>query len=141
MASKAQLTGMTGTFLVAAQLSARGFIASTTSRSAAGADILVTDPECRVTYSIQVKTNSKKSTWWVLGNKEPPKGSKSHIYAFVNLRKGESGDVTADYYFAPSTVIRRIAEQGDGKNWKPYVVSRQRLNKYHDNWGLFENNR
>ena len=34
MASKAQYTGMTGVYLVAAELSRRGFIASPTSRSA-----------------------------------------------------------------------------------------------------------
>jgi hypothetical protein len=64
MASKGQFTGMIGSFLVAAQLSARSLIASTTSRSAAGADILVTDAECHVAFSVQVKTNSKSAGFW-----------------------------------------------------------------------------
>ena len=41
MANKSQLSGMRGVYLVAAELVARGFIVSVTSRSAAGADLLV----------------------------------------------------------------------------------------------------
>ena len=37
------ITGMRGVYLVAAELSKRGFIASPTSRGAQGADLLVTD--------------------------------------------------------------------------------------------------
>jgi hypothetical protein len=48
-----QLTGMRGVYLVAAELPRRGFVASPTSRSAIGADILVTDQACSRTYSIQ----------------------------------------------------------------------------------------
>ena len=59
MASKHQLTGMTGVYLVGAELSRRGFIASPTSRSAEGADLLVTDTECRSSFVIQVKTNER----------------------------------------------------------------------------------
>jgi hypothetical protein len=54
-----QLTGMTGLYLVAAELSKRGYIASPTSRSAQGADLLVTDPDCRRTFSVQVKNKRK----------------------------------------------------------------------------------
>jgi len=38
LASKGQMTGMLGVYLVAAELSKRGFIVSPTSRSAAGAE-------------------------------------------------------------------------------------------------------
>jgi hypothetical protein len=58
MASMQQLTGMRGVYLVAAELSRLGFIASPTSRSAIGADILVTDQSCQNTFSVQVKTNA-----------------------------------------------------------------------------------
>ena len=144
MANKGQLTGMTGTFLVAAQLSSRGLVASMTSRGAEGADILVTDSECKIACSIQVKTNSKSSKWWILGNKKPSKGSKTHIFAFVNLIRNESGDVSAEYYLVPSTVVQKIAIQayeddpkaGANKKWKPFVISRESLNKYHNKWDL-----
>jgi hypothetical protein len=39
-----------GVYLVAAELSYRGFIVSPTSRSAIGADLLVTDQECKRTW-------------------------------------------------------------------------------------------
>jgi hypothetical protein len=50
---------MRGVYLVASELSRLGFIASPTSRSAIGADILVTDQKCKRTYSVQVKKNAK----------------------------------------------------------------------------------
>lgn len=137
MASKGQFTGMTGTFLVAAQLSAKSLIASTTSRSAAGADILVTGAECHVAFSVQVKTNSKASGFWLLGKKEPSKGSDSHIYAFVNLGKDQSGDVTGDYYLVPSKVVRKIARFG-GDSWQNYSVYKEDIEKYRNNWGVFD---
>src|SRR5439155_25614959 len=64
-----QLTGMRGVYLVAPELSRRGFIASPTSRSAIGADILATDQACRRTYSVQVKTNAKTFGFWLLTEK------------------------------------------------------------------------
>ena len=67
MASKGQLTGMRGVFLVAAELSKRGFIVSPTSRSALGADILTTDQSCCKTFSVQVKTNAKNASFWLIG--------------------------------------------------------------------------
>ncbi|MBA7572724.1 hypothetical protein ES708_14510 [subsurface metagenome] len=48
---------MRGVYLVAAELAQRGFIASPTSRSARGADILVADQNCKHACSLQVKTN------------------------------------------------------------------------------------
>src|SRR3972149_3234533 len=66
MASIQQLTGMRGVYLVAAELSRLGFIASPTSRSAIGADILATDQSCRNTFSVQVKTNARTFNFWLL---------------------------------------------------------------------------
>ena len=137
MASKAQFTGMTGSFLVAAQLSARNLVASSTSRSAAGADILVTDENCLVAFSVQVKTNSKSAGFWILGKKEPTAGSKSHIYAFVNLGKDKNGDITGDYYLVPSTVIKKIARYG-GDSWQNYSVYREDIANYKNNWASFD---
>lgn len=137
MASKGQFTGMTGSFLVAAQLSARSMVASNTSRGAAGVDILVTDAECHVAYSVQVKTNSKSAGFWILGKKEPSIGNDSYIYAFVNLAKDQSGDVTGDYYLVPSTVVRKIARYG-GDRWPNYSVYREDILQYRNLWSIFE---
>ena len=48
---------MRGVYLVAAELSKHGFIASPTSRGARAADILATDAECKRAFSVQVKPN------------------------------------------------------------------------------------
>jgi len=66
MASKHQMTGMLGVYLTAAELTRLGFIVSPTSRSAAGADLLVTDHQCKKAWSVQVKTNSKPMNFWLL---------------------------------------------------------------------------
>ncbi len=69
LATKSQLSGMRGVYLVAAELVARGFIVSVTSRSAAGADLLVTDEACAQAWSVQVKANANSGTYWLLGPK------------------------------------------------------------------------
>jgi hypothetical protein len=69
MAIAKQLTGMRGVYLVAAELLRQGLIASATSRSAIGADILAIDQQCVLTYSVQVKTNARTFGFW-LGRRE-----------------------------------------------------------------------
>lgn len=81
------MTGMLGVYLVAAELSRLGFVVSPTSRSAAGADLLVTDQECRKAWSVQVKTNRKAANFWLLNAHALRIRSDSHIYVFVNIGK------------------------------------------------------
>src|SRR5271154_6387703 len=89
MASKGQMTGMIGVYLVAAELSRLGFVVSPTSRSAAGADLLVTDQECRKAWSVQVKTNGKPASYWLVGEHAKRLKSESHVYVFVNIKGKE----------------------------------------------------
>ena len=97
---KGQLTGMTGVYLVAAELSRRGFIASPTSRSAQGADLLVTTPDCSRTYAVQVKTNATTFTFWLMSKKNISIQSKTFVYALVNLRKDDT-----EFFIVPSHVV------------------------------------
>ena len=60
---KAHITGMLGVYLTAAELTNSGFIVSPTSRSALGADLLVTDQRCRMAWSVQVKTQRRQRTF------------------------------------------------------------------------------
>jgi len=64
---KGSLTGIRGVYLVAAELAKRDYIASPTSRSAAGADLLVTDASMQRAFSVQVKTNGKAMNFWLVG--------------------------------------------------------------------------
>jgi hypothetical protein len=89
VSKRGYITGMHGVFLVAAELSARGFIVSTTSRSATGADLLVTDQRCQKAWSVQVKTNGKKASFWLVGSNAQHLKSQSYVYAFVNIRKNK----------------------------------------------------
>jgi hypothetical protein len=101
MASKGQMTGMLGVYLVAAELSKRGFIVSPTSRSAAGADLLVTDQKCCKAWSVQVKTNKGTPNFWLVGAHAKKIKSDSHMYVFVNVGSGEK----AEYIVVPSTHV------------------------------------
>ena len=133
MILKTQLTGMRGVYLIAAELSRLGFIASSTSRSAIGADILATDQKCQRTYSIQVKTNATTFNFWLL-NKEAEKiKSPSHFYAFVNLRP--NGEI--EYYIVPSSVVvdkAKVEKSKKGSIW--YSFSLQNAKKYKDKWSI-----
>ena len=85
----AEITGMLGVYLTAAELSWLNFIASPTSRSAFGADLLVTDQKCKKAWSVQVKTNRKAASFWLVNAHTRDSASDSHVYVFVNL-KGDS---------------------------------------------------
>ena len=101
MASRGQMTGMLGVYLVAAELSRLGFIVSPTSRSAAGADLLVTDQECRRAWSVQVKTNKNPANFWLVGSHATKLKSDSHAYVFVNIRK----EARPEYVVVPSAHV------------------------------------
>src|SRR5262245_65902423 len=93
MPSDNQLTEMRGVYLVAAQLSGDGFIASPISRSAGGVDILCTDADCKRAFSVQVKTKSAQASYWLLSADYRRCVSDSHIYVCVIV---QAGGVAAD---------------------------------------------
>ncbi|MDE3106016.1 MAG: hypothetical protein KGK08_12650 [Acidobacteriota bacterium] len=92
---------MLGVYLTAAELTTRGFIVSPTSRSAVGADLLVTDPRCRTAWSVQVKTQAASANYWLAGKNAQKLNSPSHVYVFVNLR----GMERPEYLVVPSSVV------------------------------------
>lgn len=104
MASKHQMTGMLGVFLTAAELTRRDLVVSLTSRSARGADLLVTDQNCRRTWSVQVKTNRRPASFWLINKSFADETSTQHIYVFVNLR----GEERPDFYVVPSKYVARV---------------------------------
>jgi hypothetical protein len=81
------LVGIAGEYLVAAELTLRGHIASVTLRNSRGIDILVSSADGNRSASIQVKTNSSGSPNWVLNKKSQSFVSPSHFYVFVALEK------------------------------------------------------
>lgn len=106
MASKGQLTGMLGVYMAAVELTKRGWIVSPTSRSAMGADLLVTDPLCSQTWSIQVKTNARKATFWLCGKKACELKSPSHVYVFVNARTAPPWERSRSFTLCLARLLR-----------------------------------
>ena len=102
--SKHHQTGMRGVYLVAAELAARGLVVSPTSRSAAGADLLVTDENCANAFSVQVKTNAKAAGFWLAGAKAQNISSRSRIYVFVNIQPRTGSH---DFFVVPSTFVAK----------------------------------
>src|SRR5882724_9193029 len=104
MSSKQQQTGMRGVYLAAAEISSRGFIVSPTSRSARGADLLVTDQACKRAFSVQVKTSGRPSTFWLVGAHARRLKSPSHVYVFIQLK---DDDRPPEYFVVPSRVVAK----------------------------------
>lgn len=94
-------TGMHGVYLVAAELTGRGFIVSVTSRNAFGADLLVTRQGCEMTWSVQVKTNRQTPSFWLLNSHAQEMKYPSHIYVFVNLKEKDR----PEYYIVKSEFV------------------------------------
>lgn len=125
---------MRGVYLAAAELVARGLVVSITSRSAMGADLLVTDASCARAFSVQVKTNAKPTSFWLVGQKAQGLRSPSHVYVFVNLR----ADSHHEYYVVPSNIVAAKTQVQNRKNSTWYAFYRRDAEKFRDAWGFFE---
>jgi hypothetical protein len=98
------LVGVAGEYLVAGELSRRGFIAAVTLRNSRGIDILVSRPGGTMSASIQVKTALNRSTSWQLNKSdEVPKGP-NHYYIFVVLN-GRDG--IPEYHIVKGDLVTR----------------------------------
>jgi hypothetical protein len=115
MATKGQLTGMTGVYLVAAQLSRRGFIVSPTSRSAHGVDLLASNRNGSRNLAIEVKTNSRTFNFWLLGQGAKEMTSRGLYYVLVNIRDG-------------------FEETRGPKRSKWRSISRSKVEQFRDKW-------
>ena len=132
MATKGQQTGMRGVFLVAAELAARGYVVSTTSRNAMGADLLVADERCDNAFSIQVKTNGKPASFWLVGEKAAHVRSPSHFYVLVNLR----GDGAHEYFVVPSAVVASNMKVAHRRNSTWFAFQKRDAEPYRNAWSL-----
>ena len=136
MARRRQMSGMLGVYLVAAELSRLDFIVSPTSRSAAGADLLVTDQECQKAWSVQVKTNSKAAKFWLLNEHSHRIKSDSHVYVFVNLR----GDARPEYLVVRSTdVAEKVVRFVSRKDSVWYSFTKPDGPSNGEGWEIFGN--
>jgi hypothetical protein len=79
------LSGVAGEYLVAAELSRRGYIASITLRNTRGVDILVSNADATRSVGVQVKTSQSPTPSWLLSEKieRPVRGSLAENLFFV----------------------------------------------------------
>lgn len=140
MAGKGQLTGMRGVYLVAAELAKRGYIASPTSRSAAGADLLVTDASMKRAFSVQVKTNGKAARFWLVGKHAGAVASNAYVYVFVNIKPKRTGPDEIDYFVVPSKSVKKHVIYGKAKStgseW--YTFWCKDAERFRDGWSVFD---
>lgn len=137
MPTKHQFTGMTGLYVVAAELSKREFIVSPTSRSVQTADLLIADPPCKNVYAVQVKTNSRNDKFWLVSAKTKTLTSRNLVYALVNLLK----DGTVEIFLVPSAVVAKhvvFSPKSPTRKVDGYSVYRKDIAKYKDNWRIFK---
>lgn len=135
MVTKHQSTGMTGLYLVAAELSTRGFIVSPTSRSAQAADLLVTDGGCQRAFAVQVKTNARTFGAWLVNAMTSKLVSDNLVYALVNLTKKGP-----EFFLAPSAFVAANLKHEPPSNTRRahwYAIERNRVLQFQNNWGIF----
>ena len=142
MATIRHMTGMQGVYLVAAELTKRGLIVSPTSRSSFGADLLVTDQECKQAWSVQVKTNHGRPSFWLLNKHSSKMKSPTHIYVLVNLgqKNPRQRRLGPDFYVVPSRILalRMYVTPPRGRTHSIfYAINRDKVGKYKDNWIAF----
>lgn len=103
------LSGVAGEYYVAAELSARGYIASITLRNTKGVDILCSSADASKSVGIQVKTNQKSTRVWMLNQKAEEYFADHLFYVFVTLNDRKRHP---DFFVVPSTTVAKYAKEG-----------------------------
>ena len=134
--------GMQGVFLVAAELTKRGLTVAPTSRSAFGADLLVTDEQCKNTWSVQVKTNFGRARFWLLNKHSDQVKSRSHVFVLVNLNQANARQKTRppEFYIVPSRVVTKMHKVRRKKDTIFYSIRADQLERYRAGekpWSIF----
>jgi hypothetical protein len=84
------LTGVTGEYFVAAELSRRGYIASITLRNTKGVDILCSNSDVSKSVGIQVKAATGMQRSWMLSQKGENYHRDNLFYVFVNISEDQA---------------------------------------------------
>lgn len=95
------LSGVSGEYFVAAELSKRGHIASITLRNTKGVDVLCSNEDATKNIGIQVKTNRGSERQWLLNQKAEKYYADNLFYVFVNLNGNQA---PPDYFVVPSKI-------------------------------------
>jgi hypothetical protein len=108
------LTGAAGVHFVVGELSRLGYVSLSTVRNTQGVDVVVSSSDFLRTVYVQVKTNSKKYDFWIVGK---PELHENLFYVFVNLLSHQQNQ-RPEYYVVPSKEV--YAKFQDFKNSKTH---------------------
>jgi hypothetical protein len=139
------MTGLAGEYLVAAELTRRGYVASLTFRNTRGIDILASHPDALRTVGIQVKTNNRdRRAEWILTQKAEAFKARNHFYVFVIL----NGLEFSAFHVVPSNDVARFVKSSH-RSWlkakssrgvphrdNPLRKFKDYENEYRDRWDL-----
>lgn len=99
------LTGVAGEYLVAGELSKKGYIASITLRNTREIDILTSNRDATKSVGIQVKsTKHSNARNWILNEKSENYYADNLFYVFVNLKEGNQ---RPDFFIVPSKIVAK----------------------------------
>ncbi len=101
------LVGVAGEYLVAGELTLRGYLASITLRNSRGIDIIASNADGSQSVSIQVKTNSDGKKSWILNKKAEQYYSDNHYYVFVAL---QGLGQRPSFHIVPSQVVAEYTQ-------------------------------
>ena len=104
----AGLTGIAGEYLVAGELSRRGYVASITLRNTRGIDILASNADATKSVGIQVKTNQGGGKKWILSEKIEKDIATNLFFVFVLL----NGLDTPEYHIVPRAEVTKYVSEG-----------------------------
>jgi len=136
--------GIAGEYLVAAELSRRGYVASVTLRNTRGIDILASNRDATKSVGIQVKTCQGAKPVWVLKKKAEDDVAENLFYVFVCLPPQS----TPSYHIVPRKIVARHVFNSHkqwlatpGKRGQPHRDNdmwrfRDPKNKFKDRWEL-----
>ncbi len=136
--------GIAGEYLVAAELSRRGYVASVTLRNTRGIDILASNQDATKSVGIQVKASQRATADWVMTKKAEQDLAENLCYVFVCLPP----DAPASFYIVPRKVVAQYVRESH-KRWletpgrrgqahrdSDVRVFSDRGNEYKDRWDL-----
>ncbi len=112
------LSGVSGEYFVAAELSRMGYIASITLRNTRGVDILASNADASRTVAIQVKTNQGSRRHWLMHQKAEDYFADNLFYVLVNLNGGGQ----PEFFVVPSTDMARLV----GEQYRRWYQERGR---------------
>ena len=136
--------GIAGEYLVAAELSRRGYVASLTLRNTRGIDILASNKDATKSVGIQVKTSQRATADWVMTKKAEQDLAENLFYVFVSLPP----HAPASFHIVPRKLVGQYVRESHrrwlatpGKRGQAHRDSDVRVfsdrgNEFKDRWDL-----